>query len=590
MIFGKHINRYYLKYAPRLLLGAVALILVDYVQLILPELYRMLVNGLNTGEVLYNGVTVPFTMDFLLDHLCLPIVYIIVVMIIGRFLWRVCFFGAAIKVETDIRIRMFDHCKDLSREYYQVNKVGNLMSLFTNDLDTIQECFGDGLLMFFDALFLGSLAFSKMLRMDLTLTLLTLIPLSVLLCIGVFMGKAMMKKWEVRQQAFSNLSDFAQESFSGYAVVKAFVKELVQLKDFRKLNIDNENTNVDYVKVSTLLHVSIMTLVETVICVILGYGGYLVYKGRFNAGMLVEYIAYFTSVVWPVMAVSMLIEKSARGKASLNRVTELLEAKVDVADKPDAKDMESIRGRIEFRDLTFRYPDGEFDALEHVFFTIEAGESVGIVGKTGSGKTTIVDLILRTYNVPDGTLFIDDRDVNDITIRSLRAGCAYVPQDNFLFSDTITNNINFAFDDVDDGAVEQAARLADVHENIAAFKDGYRTVLGERGVTVSGGQKQRISIARALLKNAPILILDDSVSAVDTDTEKVILENLRATRRGKTTILIAHRISTIEGLDKIVFVEDGRIVAVGSHEQLLMTCPAYHRMVELQRLEDENRE
>ena len=590
MIFGKHINRYYLKYAPRLLLGAVALILVDYVQLILPELYRMLVNGLNTGEVLYNGVTVPFTMDFLLDHLCLPIVYIIVVMIIGRFLWRVCFFGAAIKVETDIRIRMFDHCKDLSREYYQVNKVGNLMSLFTNDLDTIQECFGDGLLMFFDALFLGSLAFSKMLRMDLTLTLLTLIPLSVLLCIGVFMGKAMMKKWEVRQQAFSNLSDFAQESFSGYAVVKAFVKELVQLKDFRKLNIDNENTNVDYVKVSTLLHVSIMTLVETVICVILGYGGYLVYKGRFNAGMLVEYIAYFTSVVWPVMAVSMLIEKSARGKASLNRVTELLEAKIDVADKPDAKDMESIRGRIEFRDLTFRYPDGEFDALEHVSFTIEAGESVGIVGKTGSGKTTIVDLILRTYNVPDGTLFIDDRDVNDITIRSLRAGCAYVPQDNFLFSDTITNNIHFAFDDEDDGAVEQAARLADVLENIAAFKDGYRTILGERGVTVSGGQKQRISIARALLKNAPILILDDSVSAVDTDTEKVILENLRATRRGKTTILIAHRISTIEGLDKIVFVEDGRIVAVGSHEQLLMTCPAYHRMVELQRLEDENRE
>lgn len=281
MIFGKHINRYYLKYAPQLLLGAVALILVDYVQLILPELYRMLINGLNTGEVLYRGATVPFTMDFLLDHLCLPIVYIIVVMIIGRFLWRVCFFGSAIKVETDIRIRMFDHCKDLSREYYQVNKVGNLMSLFTNDLDTIQECFGDGLLMFFDALFLGILAFSKMLRMDLVLTLLTLVPLSMLLLAGVFMGKTMMKKWEVRQQAFSNLSDFAQEAFSGYAVVKAFVKELVQLKDFRKLNIDNENTNVSYVKTSTMLNVFITLLVETVICVILGYGGYLVYKGRF---------------------------------------------------------------------------------------------------------------------------------------------------------------------------------------------------------------------------------------------------------------------------------------------------------------------
>lgn len=590
MIFGKHINRYYLKYAPQLLLGAVALILVDYVQLVLPELYRMLVNGLNTGQVLYQGAAVPLTMDFLLDHICLPIVYIILVMIVGRFLWRVCFFGSAIKVETDIRIRMFDHCKDLSREYYQVNKVGNLMSLFTNDLDTIQECFGDGLLMCFDALFLGILAFSKMLRMDLVLTLLTLVPLTLLLFVGVFMGKTMMKKWEVRQQAFSNLSDFAQESFSGYAVVKAFVKELVQLRDFQKLNIDNENTNVSYVKTSTMLHVFITLLVETVICVILGYGGYLVYKGRFDAGQLVEYIAYFTSVVWPVMAVAMLIEKSARGKASMNRVSELLEAKIDVQDKPGAKDVDKVKGKIEFRDLTFRYPDGEFDALEHVSFTIEAGESVGLVGKTGSGKTTIVDLILRTYNVPDGTLFVDDRDVNGITIRSLRAGCAYVPQDNFLFSDTIANNINFAFDEMNDGDVENAARLADVHDNIAEFKEGYRTILGERGVTVSGGQKQRISIARALMKNAPILILDDSVSAVDTDTEKVILENLRRTREGKTTILIAHRISTIESLDKIVFVEDGRVIAVGSHEALLSACPAYGRMVELQRLEDEAKE
>ena len=590
MIFGKHINRYYLKYAPQLLLGALSLILVDYVQLVLPELYRMLINGLNTGAVLYQGAQVAFTMDFLLDHICLPIVYIIVVMVIGRFLWRMCFFGAAIRVETDIRIRMFDHCKDLSREYYQVNKVGNLMSLFTNDLDTIQECFGDGLLMFFDALFLGSLAFSKMLRMDLSLTLLTLIPLTILLFIGVFMGKAMMKKWEVRQQAFSNLSDFAQESFSGYAVVKAFVKELVQIRAFQKLNIENEDTNVSYTRVSTLLHVSIMTLVETVVCVILGYGGYLVHEGRFDAGQLVEYIAYFTSVVWPVMAVSMLIEKSARGKASMNRVTELLEARVDVQDGPDATDVEQVRGKIEFRDLTFRYPDGEFDALERVSFTIEAGESVGIVGKTGSGKTTLVDLILRTYNVPDGTLFVDDRDVNGVTIRSLRAGCAYVPQDNFLFSDTIANNINFAFDALDNEAVENAARLADVHDNIAEFKDGYGTILGERGVTVSGGQKQRISIARALMKNAPILILDDSVSAVDTDTEKVILRNLKETRRGKTTILIAHRISTIEGLDKIVFVEDGRVVVVGSHEELLSACPAYARMVELQRLEDEAKE
>ena len=586
MIFGKHINKYYLKYAPMLLLGAIALILVDYVQLIIPELYRMLINGLNEGHVLYKGADVPFNLSFLLDRICLPVIVVICVMVVGRFLWRVCFFGSAIRVETSLRIQMFDHCKDLSREYYQVNKVGNLMSLFTNDLDTIQECFGDGLLMFFDALFLGVLAFIKMWRMDVGLTLLTLIPLGLLLLIGTVMGKTMMKKWEVRQQAFSNLSDFAQESFSGYAVVKAFVKELKQLLSFRKLNIENEETNVSYTRVSTLMHVCIVMLVETVICVILGYGGYLVYKKQFNAGQLVEYIAYFSSVVWPVMAVSMLIEKSARGKASMNRISELLEAEIVVHDAPGVRDLPEIKGKIEFRDLTFRYPDGEFNALEHVSFTIEPGESVGLIGKTGAGKTTIVDLILRTYNVPKDTLLIDDNDVNDISIRSVRDGCAYVPQDNFLFSDTIANNINFAYDELDEQAVEQAAVLSDVHDNIAEFRDGYKTILGERGVTVSGGQKQRISIARALMKNAPILILDDSVSAVDTDTEKVILKNLRENRAGKTTILIAHRISTVRDLDKLIFVEDGRVIAVGSHDALIETCPAYARMVELQRLEE----
>ena len=587
MVFGKHINRYYLKYAPLLILGAAALILVDYFQLIIPNLYGMLIDGVSYREVTYKGELIPFTVDFLLDKICLPIIGIVAVMVVGRFLWRVCFFGAAIRVETDVRIRMFDHCKDLSRDYYQVNKVGNLMSLFTNDLDTIQECFGDGMLMFFDALFLGALGFYNMWRMDIVLTLLTLIPLGLILIIGTLMGKAMMKKWETRQRAFSNLSDFAQESFSGYAVVKAFVKELDQLVSFRKLNIENEDTNVDYVKVSNLMHVLIVTLVETVICVILGYGGYLVHKGLFTAGKLMEYVGYFTSVVWPVMAVSMLIEKTARGKASLNRVSELLDAEITVKDAPGAEDIGRVKGDIEFKGLTFRYPDGEYDALSDVSFRISAGESVGIVGKTGSGKTTIVDLLLRAYNVPDGTLFIDGKYVNTVTIRSLREGCAYVPQDNFLFSDTIANNINFAFDEKDEQAIENAAALSAVHDNIAEFKDKYETVLGERGVTVSGGQKQRISIARALMKNAPILILDDSVSAVDTDTEKVILGNLKENRAGKTTILIAHRISTIKELDKIIFVEDGRVTAVGSHEELLASCREYAKMVELQRLEEE---
>ena len=327
--------------------------------------------------------------------------------------------------------------------------------------------------------------------------------------------------------------------------------------------------------------------VESVICIILGYGGYLVYKDVLNAGQLLEFTGYFNSVVWPTMAVSELIDMSSRGKASLARVGELLDAEVVVKDAPGVKELGSPKGAIEFRNLTFRYPDGEFDALEDISFAINPGENIGLVGKTDSGKTTMVDLILRTYNVPDGTLFIDGQDVNSLSIRSVREACAYVPQDNFLFSDTIENNIAFGVAAHGMDAVTNAARLADVDSNIKEFSLGYGTILGERGVTVSGGQKQRISIARALMKDAPILILDDSVSAVDTKTERTILDNLRTTRAGKTTILIAHRISTIEKMDKILFIDEGQLVAVGTHTQLYETCPDYRKMVDLQKLEEE---
>ena len=587
MIFGKYINRYYLKNAPVLLLGLAALLTVDYIQLLIPRLYRLVINGVNLGQVVVDGQTVAFGKEVLFQHICLPMIYIIILMVLGRFLWRVCFFGSAVRVTANLRERMFDHSRQLSQQYYQVNKVGNLMSLYTNDLDTIQECFGDGVLMFFDALTLGLLALYKMWNMDHQLTLLALIPALLMLAIGTVMGKTMTKTWEKRQQAFSDLSDFAQENFSGIAVIKAFVKELKELIAFRKLNKENEKINVEYTRISVLLEIMVTLLVESVICVILGFGGYLVYVGQFNAGQLVEYIGYFEAIVWPIMAVAMLIEKSSRGKASLNRITELLDAPIDVADRPGVPDLANVQGGVEFRDLTFRYPDGEFDVLKNISFTIQPGERVGIVGKTGAGKTALVDLLLRTYNVPDGTLFVDGKDVNTVSIHSVRNACAYVPQDNFLFSDTIAHNIGFGVDDATREDIDRAAALADVRDNIVDFKDGYETVLGERGVTVSGGQKQRISIARALLKNAPILILDDSVSAVDTRTEKIILDNLKASRAGKTTLLIAHRISTVEGLDKIIFLEDGRVEAVGPHDSLYASCPEYRRMVDLQRLEDE---
>lgn len=590
MVLHKRFNFYYIKYGWMLLIGILSLVIVDYGQLKVPELYRMVVNGMNEGVVEYEGAFLAFDMDFLLDYVCRPLLIVVLFICIGRCLWRVCFYGAAIKVETDVRSRMFSRAKELSQQYYHVNKVGDLMSLFTNDVDTIQDCFGNGVLTFFDAVVLGGMAFVKMFRMNATMTALSMVPMILLFAMALVIGSKMSKTWDKRQEAFSSLSDFAQESFSGIAVIKAFTKELKELLAFKKLNKDNEKINVKFTRISTLMNILFLFFVESVICVIFGYGGYLVYSKTFKAGELVEFVSYFTSIIWPIEAISILIDMSARAAASTKRVDKFLSAPIDVSDgeRVVAGNID-VKGSIEFRKLSFTYPLSEREILSDVSFTINAGENVGLIGRTGAGKTTIVDLIARTYNVPDGTLFIDGRDVNTIPIKELRHHIAYVPQDNFLFSDTIAANIAFSKEnDEERDLVAAAALLSDVHDNISEFPDAYDTILGERGVTVSGGQKQRISIARALLKDAEILILDDSVSAVDTKTERVILGNLKKTRRGKTTILIAHRISTIEAMDKIIFIDDGKVLDVGTHNELLARNEEYARMVKLQELEAED--
>ena len=582
MIFGKHMNKYYVKYGGWLLLGLVVLIAIDYAELIIPNLYQMVINGLGSGYVVVDGVTMPFDLNFLLDRICMPMAIVILVVLAGQFLWRICFFGSAIKVEADIRNAMFDHAKDLSQQYYHVNKVGDLMSLFTNDLDTVQDCFGSGMLMLFDALIMGSLSFTKMWRMNRTMTLFALIPMALLLAASTVVGKHMMKKWDIRQAAFSKLSDFSQESFTGIAVIKAFVKEAKELMAFQELNKENEKANVDYTRSSVLLRIIVSLLVESVICIIIGFGGFLVWQGTFNAGQLVEFIGYFSSIVWPIMAISELIDMTSRGMASLKRISTLLDAPLDMVDRPDVQPLKDVQGEIEFRHLTFRYPDGEYDALKDVSFKIEAGENIGLVGRTGSGKTTVVDLILRTYNVPDGTVFVDGHDVNSVPIWDVRQAAAYVPQDNFLFSDTITRNIGFTTSKPDLGAVKNAAMLADVDDNIREFAEGYDTVLGERGVTVSGGQKQRISIARVFLKNPPILILDEATSALDNESERHIQKSLEELSRNRTTITIAHRLSTIRSADEIIVIDGQGIVERGNHRELLEKNGLYARYYEMQ--------
>lgn len=585
MVFGKRLNKYYLKFAPLFLIGIIVLLVIDYVQLEIPKIYRMLLLAVNTGYI-DKEMTTPFTTDVLLEKICMPMLLVIAIMLVGRFLWRVCFFNAGVKTAENLRREMFDHAKELSANFYSKSKVGNLMSLFTNDVDVIDESVGWGVMMFFDALFLGVMSAVNMIKVQPILSLFCAIPLVLLMTAGIILNHYLELKWEKREQAFSNISDFAQESFSGLSVIKAFVKEAKELMAFKKLNDEYARADVDFTKLSVAMRIIVTLFVESVVSVILGVGGYLVFDRRITAEYLIEFIGYFYTIVWPVMAISELVDVHSRGKASLKRITALLDEKPDVVDAPGARPAGTLSGKIEFKNLTFSYPGSDRVILDDLTFTVNAGENIGVIGRIGSGKTTIADILARAYNVKNGTVYLDGADVNDLTIGSVRDNVACVPQDNFLYSDTIANNIAFAVDGASAESIREAARLSCVADDIEAFPHGYDTVLGERGVTVSGGQKQRISIARALLKNAPILVLDDSVSAVDTQTEKTVLDNIRTHRAGKTTIIIAHRISTVERLDRILFLENGKKKAFGTHEELLSTCAEYAELVELQKLED----
>jgi ATP-binding cassette subfamily B protein len=580
MIFGKNINRFYFKYLHYILIGIIALLVVDIYQLKLPEIVGDIIDGINE-----NWLTMESLRGFLKE-----ILIIALIMFVGRFLWRFALFGNGVRIEADLREKMFVHLEGLSQRYFQENKTGALMALFTNDLQTIRRAFGAGTLMLVDALFLGTLAFKKMIDINITLTLISSIPLLIIAICGKIVGNYMRKKFALMQKAFANLSDFTQESFSGISVIKAFVKEAKELLAFRKINQDTRDKNIDFAKTALLLQILINLFISSIVIIILGFGGYLVFNsykgtGSFSIGTLSKFISYFSAMIWPMMAIANLINLRSQGMASLKRINNLLNEPFEIKDLEDAVEF-SISGKIEFRNFSFAYPGGA-KVLEDISFTLNQGESLGLIGRTGCGKTSLVDTLLRIHNIEEGQVFIDDVDLMKIKVKALRDAIAYVPQDNFLFSDTITNNINFSSEAADADRIREVAELAAVHDNIKDFPMEYETVLGERGTTVSGGQKQRIAIARALIRDAQILILDDSVSAVDTRTEKTILANLKKERVGKTTILIAHRISTIQSLDKIALLDEGRLVGFGTHEDLLKVCPEYQKMVELQNLEDE---
>jgi len=447
-------------------------------------------------------------------------------------------------------------------------------------------------MIFFDVLALGSMAIYRMYHLDRTITYFAFIPLIMIAVLATFVSRITGRKFKAKQKAFEDLSDFSQENFYGISVIKAFVNELREIRAFARINQDNYDKNVSFIRASALLSVGVETFINVIRVLMIGVGGYLVYKtfsqpARFTVGDLTRYIAYFGSLIWPMMAIGRLINMRSQAKASLQRIDVFLDEPVEIHDDVELIGKETIDGKITFNHLTFAYPGSDTPVLKDISFVIEPGELVGIIGPTGAGKTTLVDLLLRLYNVRTNEILIDDIDIMKLAIKPLRDAIGYVPQDNFIFSDVIEKNISFSQDTIDRPLVEQMAKYSDVHDNIVDFPNQYETMVGERGVTLSGGQKQRISIARALIKRPKILIMDDSFSAVDTKTEEAILGNLEALRKNQTTIIIAHRISTIKNADKIVLVDDGQIQAVGTHEELFAANKYYQTIVIRQQLERE---
>ena len=595
MVFGKHVNKFYKKYFWYFFFGILFLIFVDVIQVFIPKL-----SGNIADHVIDKNLAgTIFGIESSYANLIKDILLIFLIgigMFIGRYCWRILIFGESVKVQADLRKDMFEKCEELSQRYYKANKTGAILSYFSNDLETIEEAFGFGIVQLVDGIFLLIISLVGMFLIDWVLTLILLIPLVILCVFAVTIDRIMEAKWGKRQKAFEDLSDFAQENFTGIRVIKAFVKERKELKQFSKVAKSNQDTNIEFAKTSAILDVVFEILIYFVFGLILLGGSYLVYlhiksggdpKVGISVGQLITFIGLADTIIWPVFALAGTINLIARAKASLKRISTLLDEEIEIKDL-DIITHVDYQGKIEFKHFNFAYPDDPNTLiLKDISLKINAGETVGIVGKIGSGKSTLVNMLFRLYNVNEGTLFIDDIDIMHLPIKEIRENIGYCPQDNFLFSDTIKNNIAFSNENIELSEVKEAAKFSSVDDNIEGFKDKYDTLIGEKGVSLSGGQKQRISISRAIIKDPKILILDDSVSAVDVKTEETILSNIKNIRKGKTTLIIASRVSTVQHLDKILVLRDGQVDAFGTHEECLAKSKIYAKMVELQLLEKE---
>lgn len=570
------IMQYVKKFRVQYIIGIITLFVVDFANLFIPKMTGTITDGLTARTMGWDGV-----------KSCLLILFLLgLTLAVGRFLWRYFLFGSARAIEREVRNEMFRHLEEMSVEYYNEHKTGDLMTRFTSDLNAVRMSIGPAVICVFDAVVMTIMVICQMMiYVDVKLTLVAIIPM-FLICVGeIYYGKVMHRRFRKRQEAVSDLTDFVQESFSGVRVIKAFVQEKAQRYAFAKENKNTMERNLDVVRLQSVIMPLLDVIIGLSTLAALLYGGYLALAGDITLGRFVAFNQYINMLVWPMLACGDAINMFSQGAASIKRIQEVLEEKPEIFDREDAQHIEKMKGDIEFCDLTFIHRGHSEPTLKHISLDVPAGTTLAVIGRTGNGKSTLVNLLLHLYNTKPGMILIDGKDINSISLKTLRENIAYVPQDNFLFSDTLKSNIAFGAEDEDMDAIIRATESACIHENIVAFPDGYETIVGERGVTLSGGQKQRSSIARALMKDAPILILDDALSAVDTNTEEHILTNLKKNRAGKTTILIAHRISTIQNADIIMVLEDGEAKEIGNHEELMAKHGIYRDMFEKQQLE-----
>lgn len=573
----KFVSRYVKRHGLQYILGIVALFAVDLMNVYIPRYTGEITDGLEARTLEMDGVL----------RLILRILILGAIVALGRFFWRYFIFGASRSIEKEMRNDLFAHLEKLSMRYYNEHKTGDLMAHFTNDLQSIRMFLGPTVITAFDATVMLVLVLGQMiLYVDMKLTLVAVLPLILIIFGDYFYGKLMHRRFIRKQKAFSDLTDQVQEAVSGIRVIKAFVQEHKELAAFAVTNKVNQEKNLSVVRLQALF-VPVLDLIVGVSSLLtLLYGGYLAINGTISLGQFVAFNSYIGMLVWPMIAAGDCITYVSQGLASLKRIMVISEERPDITDGPEVKPVDHLEGDIVFDHLTFSYPgEKNAPALNDISVHIEKGSTLAVLGRTGSGKTTLANLLMRLYDVKPGMIRIDGHALKQIPLQVLREEIAYVPQDNFLFSDTLENNIAFGVTEKDPEAVRQAARDACIHDNIMEFPEQYQTMVGERGVTLSGGQKQRSSIARALLKDSPILILDDALSAVDTDTEEQILRNLKINRRGKTTLIIAHRISTIQNADHILVLDDGKIAEYGTHEELMEQNGLYRSIYEKQQLE-----